>query len=78
MHPKLSCIVHSKQSMPRSRHGIFSQDATLNLFVISYSTMILKLILHPAKPMLGTHIRTAVGVLETVIDPGSLFANREF
>ena len=33
---------------------------------------------HTAKPLLGTCIRSALGMREPVGDPGSLFANPEF
>lgn len=59
----------------RCRHGIFIQHITLKVFLMPFYPLVLKPILYSAIPILDTHIRTAFGVLETVIDPGSLFAN---
>ena len=47
------------------------------VFLIPYPTSILGLTLHPTEPMLGTYLHMALGVLKTVVDPKSLFANPE-
>ena len=74
-YPVLLSILYSKQSMSRCRHDIFIQNLTLKAFLMPDYPLVLKPILYSAIPMLDTHIHTAFGVLETVIDPGSLFAN---
>ena len=60
-HPFLSCTPHSNQSISRSGHDIFTQYLTLK---VSYPLFHrdFRSSLHPAKPTMGSHMLTAVGV----------------